>query len=50
MRSEEEIRKEIERIANYKKKWPCAPDIRRECDMMIDLLKWVLESDEKQEN
>jgi len=45
MRSEEEIREEIRRIEAYIKKWPCSQTVVRESQLMIDMLKWVLEED-----
>lgn len=46
MKTEEEIRTEIERIKDYREKWPCFADVQRECDLMIQMLQWVLEEDE----
>ncbi len=45
MKDESTIRKEIQRIEEYKTKWPCVQEIRRECDIMIQMLKWVLEDE-----
>ncbi|MFO8084845.1 MAG: hypothetical protein R6U27_11065 [Desulfobacterales bacterium] len=45
MKSEAEIREEIKRIENYAKKWPCSQVVVRESELMIDMLKWVLEED-----
>jgi hypothetical protein len=45
MKTEKQVREEIQRIKAYRKKWPCSQDIQRECDLMIDLLQWVLEED-----
>ncbi len=45
MKSEEEIREEIQRIEAYIKKWPCSKSVVRESELMIDMLKWVLEED-----
>lgn len=45
MRSEEEIRQEIQRIEDYAKKWPCSQVVIRESELMIDMLKWVLKED-----
>jgi len=45
MRSEDEIREEIQRIEAYIKKWPCSQSVVRESQMMIDMLRWVLEED-----
>ncbi len=45
MKSEQEIREEIQRIEAYKNKWPCSQSIIRESELMIDMLKWVLEED-----
>jgi hypothetical protein len=45
MRSEDEIREEIQRIEAYIKKWPCSQSVVRESELMIDMLRWVLEED-----
>jgi hypothetical protein len=45
MRSEEEIREEIKLLEIQIKKWPCSQIIIREYQLMIDMLKWVLEED-----
>jgi hypothetical protein len=45
MKSENEIRNEIERINQYRKKWPCVAEVKRECDLMVEMLKWVLGED-----
>ena len=49
MKNREEIRQEIQRIEAYKTKWPCSPDIGRECELMIQILKWVLEENPNEE-
>ncbi len=46
MRTENEIKAEIRRIAEYKQKCGCSEIIQRECDLMIEMLKWVLESEQ----
>ena len=43
MRTEEEIKAEIKRIEAYRAKWPCSQTVVRECDLMIEMLRWVLE-------
>ena len=45
MKTEAEIRDEIQRILTYREKWPCFADVQRECDLMIQMLQWVLEED-----
>ncbi len=49
MKSEKEIREEIERIQAYGKKWPCSQAIGRECELMVEMLRWVLEEDPEKE-
>jgi hypothetical protein len=49
MRSEDEIREEIQRIEAYIKKWPCSQTVIREGEWMMDMLKWVLEEDSRNE-
>ena len=46
MKSEDEVRQEIVRIIEYRGKWPCSQSVCRECDLMIQMLKWVLGEDE----
>ena len=48
MKSEKEIQKEIERIREYGKKWPCSKTVVRECELMIEMLQWVLEEEPEQ--
>lgn len=45
MRTEKEIKAEIRRIEEYKQKCGCSEIIGRECDLMIQMLTWVLESE-----
>jgi hypothetical protein len=42
MKTEAEIRDEIQRILAYREKWPCFADVQRECDLMMQMLQWVL--------
>jgi hypothetical protein len=45
MKTREEIKAEIKRIEAYRAKWPCSATVSHECDLMIQMLRWVLEEE-----
>ncbi len=50
MKTEAQVKAEIQRIRVYREKWPCFADVQRECDLMIQMLQWVLGEDAPQDS